>query len=479
MFIFPVGKQKKLRKLPWITLLLITANIFIFMSTWPDTLRFYEELSNVNSKIDTQKSTIEQIKSEIESLSRQQKDLSDLKSNTYRNRYYASYYLQQNQSIDQQLVDKQTHLTQIETEVKKLEATAEELKPQIPFLQYGYIASKQEPWRLITHQFLHSGYMHLIFNMFFLWFVGCNLEDKWGKWYFLGFYLVCGVVAALANEFFMPSGDIPLVGASGAIAGAMGAFMVRYPKTKVKVFYLFFFGFLFKMGFADWPSVAYWAHVGGFAFGAIVAVLMNTTGFEKKYIEPNIEKEEKELLGVSSKVLDAKETIEEGNDIKAEEMLRGVIKSDPSVLEAYVTLLGVLKKYHSMMTDEMKGFVLKILELAARKNDELTELTNYYNHRELVWPQYSLTLKTLMFLARILEAKGDFLEAANIYSKIINEYSNDPLSNKAFYGYAKVAIQQGQKEKALEILKRLLVQPEGYHYQDRVAELLASLQLKA
>ncbi|OGS27878.1 MAG: hypothetical protein A2297_04670 [Elusimicrobia bacterium RIFOXYB2_FULL_48_7] len=499
MFIFPVGKQKKLRKLPWVTGLLIIANIFVFFLTWPGTEKNYEELYNINSKIDTQKKSILGSRSELEALEKQQQDLSDLRSETHSYRYYASYYSQQSQKLAQKIQEKQLHVANLEQDISKLEEAVEEIKPQIPFLQYGYLADKHEPWRLLTYQFLHSGYLHLIFNMFFLWFVGCNLEDKWGKWYFLGFYLVSGVIAALINELAIPSGGVPLVGASGAIAGVMGAFMVRYPTTKVKVFYLLVLGFYFRVGFADWPSwaffifwflsqfasaslavispgdsVAYWAHVGGFMFGALAAWLVTLTGFEKKYIEPVIAREEKALLGVSSKVLDAKEKQEEGNHIQAEKMLRDVILTEPDSLDAYVVLLGLLKMFSSVMTDEMKRFEIKIIELSARKNDENTCISAYYNNRELLRPKYAVTLKTLMFLGRIIESRGDVNEAAEIFRKIINEYSNDPLSNKAFFSLGKILIAKGQNENAMEIFRRLLKQPEGYHYMGRVQEELKS-----
>ncbi|OGS21533.1 MAG: hypothetical protein A2252_07245 [Elusimicrobia bacterium RIFOXYA2_FULL_39_19] len=495
MFIFPVGKQKKLRKLPWITISLIIINLFVFFQTWPDTYENYVELENVTSRLETQKQTVEQLETEVKAIQQQQETFSKPPSNSYYSYKYAAYYARQENASRFNLETKQNSLISAKEETKKLEYKLESIKENNLFMIWGYIASKGEPWRLITYQFLHSGYMHLIFNLFFLWFVGCNVEDKWGKWVFLGFYLVSGIVAAVVNNMVTPSGDVPLVGASGAIAGAMGAFMIRYPTTKVKVFYLFIIGFIPKFGLADWPawlflilwffgqllsgmfsiymegdSVAYWAHIGGFVFGSVIALMMKTTGFEKKYIEPNIVKEEKKLLGVHTVVLDAKEKLEEGDHIKAEEMLRELINKEPDCLEAYVELLEILKKFHSKFTDEMKSYILKILELGAKNNNENACISAYYINRELTWQKYSLTLKTLMYLARTVDSRGDFSESVSLYKKITEEYAADPLSNKAFFSLGRIYIALGKKDKAIEIFKKLMSQPEGYHYKDRIEQ---------
>lgn len=154
---------------------------------------------------------------------------------------------------------------------------------------------------LITSQFLHGGFLHIAGNMWFLWIFGNNVEDRLGHIKFLIFYLACGVLAALSQWFFSQNSAIPSLGASGAIAGVMGAYILRYPHARVLTliplgFFLttfelpaiFFLGFWFVQqafyGIASLqaPSnigmesggVAYWAHAGGFVFGAILAPLL-------------------------------------------------------------------------------------------------------------------------------------------------------------------------------------------------------------
>ena len=154
-----------------------------------------------------------------------------------------------------------------------------------------------ETYTLITSQFLHGGFMHIVFNMLFLWTFGNNIEDSLGHVKFLIFYLGCGILAGLTHWFFDMSSLVPTVGASGAIAGVMGAYILKYPKaqiltllplgifiTTIRIPAFFFLGFWFiqqaissvlSLGLpGNTGGVAYWAHAGGFVFGAILGPLL-------------------------------------------------------------------------------------------------------------------------------------------------------------------------------------------------------------
>lgn len=149
---------------------------------------------------------------------------------------------------------------------------------------------------LFSSMFLHSGWLHLIGNMWFLWIFGDNVEDALGHFSYLIFYLSSGIFAGIVHTFFNWGSRLPAIGASGAIAGVMGAFIVTYPRDRVRtlVFFIWFFkvtyipailliGFWFVIqlfsgvgSVANAQSgggVAYMAHVGGFIFGAITARL--------------------------------------------------------------------------------------------------------------------------------------------------------------------------------------------------------------
>jgi membrane associated rhomboid family serine protease len=160
-------------------------------------------------------------------------------------------------------------------------------------------SSVPEYLTLVTSQFLHGGFTHIGFNMLFLWVFGNNIEDRLGHIKYLIFYISCGILAALSQWIVSVMSEIPSLGASGAIAGVMGAYIIKFPNARILTliplgffFYavripaVFFLGFWFvqqalnsllslqvppdmQMG-----GVAYWAHAGGFVFGAILGPLL-------------------------------------------------------------------------------------------------------------------------------------------------------------------------------------------------------------
>lgn len=148
-------------------------------------------------------------------------------------------------------------------------------------------------WPFITSIFLHGGWLHLIGNMWTLWIFGDNVEDRMGRARFLIFYLITGLAAGLTHWFTNPSSTIPTVGASGAIAGVLGAYFILYPRSRViAVFPILFLPFFFELPAVTYlllwflsqvfsgtlaglgpegvGGVAWWAHVGGFLSGVVL-----------------------------------------------------------------------------------------------------------------------------------------------------------------------------------------------------------------
>ncbi len=206
--------------------------------------------------------------------------------------------------------------------VYELTLTPEQLSA---FLQYFAVVPKQltagfggasfyhpvpEWMTLITSQFLHGGFLHVGGNMLFLWIFGNNVEDKLGHSRYLIFYLACGALAALSQWFFSPYSATPSLGASGAIAGVMGAYILRFPQARVltlvplgiilvpfRIPAVFFLGFwflqqaLYGVASLNVPTqigmesggIAYWAHAGGFVFGFILGPLLGLFSDKPKY----------------------------------------------------------------------------------------------------------------------------------------------------------------------------------------------------
>ncbi|MGE0870198.1 MAG: rhomboid family intramembrane serine protease [Kofleriaceae bacterium] len=143
----------------------------------------------------------------------------------------------------------------------------------------------------LTSMFLHGGWMHLLGNALFLWVFGNNVEDSMGRGRFLVFYLVCGLVAAAAQIAIDPASPIPMVGASGAISGVMGAYLRLYPRVRVNMLFiivifirviplpawlvlLYWIGLQVLMAFGDTAGgVAVMAHIGGFVAGAVLVTV--------------------------------------------------------------------------------------------------------------------------------------------------------------------------------------------------------------
>jgi len=142
---------------------------------------------------------------------------------------------------------------------------------------------------LLYSMFLHGGLLHLGGNMLFLWIFGNNIEDRMGIGGYVGFYLLAGFAASAAHILVQPDSTVPVVGASGAIAGVMGAYMVLFPNVRIRSLIILFVLVLFRDIPAKWllgfwfvtqfftdssKGVAWVAHVGGFVFGALVALLL-------------------------------------------------------------------------------------------------------------------------------------------------------------------------------------------------------------
>ena len=181
--------------------------------------------------------------------------------------------------------------------VYELSLPAEELTRVLTtngFLPSRFFTNPADPAQLltlVTAQFLHAGWLHLLGNLLYLWIFGNNVEDRFGHWRFALFYVMAGAVAAMAHGATDPASSVPVVGASGAIAGVLGAYALLYPRARVVslipiVFFfelaaipaLFVIVFWFALQLAQGlgalgsatAGVAWWAHIAGFLFGIVV-----------------------------------------------------------------------------------------------------------------------------------------------------------------------------------------------------------------
>src|SRR6516164_5858241 len=169
---------------------------------------------------------------------------------------------------------------------------------------FGLVPDQFHLANVLTSMFLHGGWMHVLGNMWFLWIFGDNIEDILGHGKYLIFYLLSGIAAALTQTLLNPSSRVPMVGASGAIAGVMGAYMVKFPQSRIRTLAFILF-FITTFDVPAWVMLVYWfaiqlfsgvgsvgyssasqggtaffAHVGGFLAGIL---LINVMGAKQRY----------------------------------------------------------------------------------------------------------------------------------------------------------------------------------------------------
>lgn len=363
MIILPIGREAVLTKTPWITLLLIFINTLIFFSTWPHEKKFilsrhphspvvgraailFDRLMQPDCPLP------EEMKNRLKA-ERQKRDFpTPAVDEIFRQVSRNIQYLPPGGILEWPALYEEYQAVQRELSKARV-------PPISIFSEFGYLGEK--PWPgLLTHQFLHAGFLHLFFNMLFLWVVGCNMEERWGPVIFLSLYISGGCAAALMQSFVMPSQDIPMVGASGAVAAVMGAFLIRHYSMKIKLFYFYMIIFRIRAGQFSAPAwvvlpvwflqdlfmglmtknltgggTAYWAHVGGFLYGCLMGLAVRQ-GNVAAYWEKSAEETP---LGLDVKAERAAALFREGNIPESLALCQEVLQVDPHHLRA---LSGIL-----------------------------------------------------------------------------------------------------------------------------------------
>jgi membrane associated rhomboid family serine protease len=252
----------------------------------------------------------------------------------------------------------------------KLQAEMDSLNTQLVSLtktsiveQYAFVPAQPTALSYLTANFLHGGWLHLIGNMWFLWLAGFVLEDVWGRWLYSAFYLIAGAAALQFYAWSNPGSITPTLGASGAVAALMGAFLVRFPKMKIEMAWLFLFKlYRFKAAaywllplwlgveifygslFGSSSGVAHWAHVGGFLFGALAALAIQHSGIEHK-----TNKKIEEKLGWTNdpELEQASGMMDHGQLAEALALLTNYVAAKPNSLDAW----NLLREIHTRQSD--------------------------------------------------------------------------------------------------------------------------------
>ncbi|MCP4902239.1 MAG: rhomboid family intramembrane serine protease [bacterium] len=266
-----------------------------------------------------------------------------------------------------------------------------------PYFSTGLIPSRVNALAIFKSMFMHGGWMHLIGNMLWLWVTAPLLERALGRWLFPVFYALSGIAAALIHVGAQPGSTVPLIGASGAVAGLMGAFIIRFSDVKIRFVYWVFFIVTGTFRARAWimlliwitlqlisvlivgteGGVAYWAHIGGFAFGAAVAYALKLTRFEERFRPEH--NEPLSTVSTHSSLEDGMKAIQAGNPILAREAFEQVLQDEPNHQDAH---LGIWKA--TLLDGKPKegaGNLIKAIEEELRQGDSGLALMHW---RELL-----------------------------------------------------------------------------------------------
>lgn len=346
----------------------------------------------------------------------------------------------------------------------EVNAQMEALAQQLADLQrdsilerYAFIPNKPTLASYVTANFLHGGWLHLIFNMWFLWLAGTVLEDAWGRLIYPFFYLLAGAVALVVHGGVFSGSIVPVLGASGAVAGLMGAFLVRFAKTRIKLLLFLWLGFrpylrrfsapayavlpvwfatqLFWALLTGSSGVAYWAHIGGFVFGVVAALVMRATGIEHK-MDQAIEAQVS--WTADPRIVKASELIAQNQPEAAIAELKQVLQEKPDLLDAHDLLLQAHWRKQDFQAHKETLATLCRLHVKARE-------------LEVAWRNYEeycsaggekLPNATWLELCRYLETQQNWERAAVEYEKLAEAYASDRVSLSALVSAARLNLKK-------------------------------------
>lgn len=323
-------------------------------------------------------------------------------------------------------------------------------------MEYGFIPSRFSFRNIFTSMFLHGSLLHLGFNMWYLWLLGDNIEDRWGRLNFLIFYFMAGIFATILYSSIIPERyrNIPIIGASGAISGILGAYAVLFPKSRI-TFKYFYWVFL-KIGTGEFEiysylwltfwflqqavytllvakskvesSVAFAAHFSGFIFGMIVA--FGTKIFKEAKYRENVMYGKNALINLLGKNPEIERSITEKEEIeKAKREIIENIEED----RVYATKIyeKLIKKYPEVTLPEK--IQIKISQSLERQGKFETALLSYRNF-VLNYPFSKLADNALFSLGKIFLQMGDYEKAKNSFLQIVLFYPySDVYEEAKFY----------------------------------------------
>jgi len=377
----------------------------------------------------------------------------------------------------------------------ELDARVDRVKAALadgPNHRFGFVPSEPSITGLVTYQFMHGDFLHILGNMWFLWIFGFALEDKWGRAIFPVFYVLAGIAGALMHFALTRDSSAPLIGASGSVSGAMAAFLVVLPKARFNRFFspLFYvvnliaalakldgrqFSLTLFVPFYGWylrlergvpalvvlplwlsvdfvrvlmhegGNVAYGCHVGGTIFGLAFAGVLRVFGFQKQLdaaVESTVSMEEDPRLAQAVAALDS------GDVAGAQSQLATLSRKMPLSIEVHLEMLRCAK-IATATADEANAYG-KLVELYLRSNHTDTAM-DIYEEAEREKKTSGLTSSARIRMAEAFVAKrNDISRATSIYASIYSG-KEDFDAVRATIAHARLAVQVGDRDSARKL----------------------------
>lgn len=345
---------------------------------------------------------------------------------------------------------------QANAEMARLTAELDQHQRDSFLEKYAFFSYKRSAISYITAAFLHVGWFHIIFNMWFLWLAGSVLEDAWGRIVYPIFYLTAGAVAFHVQAVADPGSMAAGVGASGAVAGLMGAFLVRYFQTKIHFVLIYFFGFLPRFYRFRSPAyvmlplwlgsqlfsaslmgelgngVAYWAHIGGFVFGTAIALGMKFSGIEKK-VDTAIEG--KVGWSADPRVVEAGEILA-ANPGRAVELLEPLVAQSPEAIEAWSLLERAYWQKQDFESYRKALAILARLHIKQKKIEAaLQNFDDFVNSGSEDFPPAEW-----MALIRWFENQQNWERSANEYERYAQAHPKDRMAVYSLVSAARIQL---------------------------------------
>jgi membrane associated rhomboid family serine protease len=317
------------------------------------------------------------------------------------------------------------------------------IKENLPFFKYGLVPKKKTFVGLIGHMFLHVDWLHLLGNLLFLYIMGPFIEDSWGKPVYAIFYLGTGILAALVFALHYPDSGVPMVGASGAISGVMGGFLIRHWHARIKYFYMFSIlvrgtfsapawvmlpiGFIMELVNASivdsiapggGGGVAHWAHVWGFIFGIAGALVIKFTKIEEKFVAPKVEAQTTYVNKGFAAYEEAMQVLAAGDKEKAFAILMDAAREDSSNRDVVEALWNTALDMGRI--DEVTPFLSRLIEREVQQARWEEALSHYRLLRSKVTNTRFSTLTKIKIFQQSINA-NDREEATSLFKELINE----------------------------------------------------------